>query len=134
MKRLVLATAIISALAHDAVANEFPPMDVMSPYDTPAAAAERITIPEPASEAGQQHPEFAIERVNPTGVADTVIGSVPGAGGEHRVDVGDLGGGRDKPGKPDDDDDDGDGGKPEKPDKPDKPEKPEDPGDDDDDG
>lgn len=133
MKRRVLATAIISALAVEAAtvvsAKEFPPMDVMSPYDTPAAATGRITVPEPASEAGQQHPEFAIERVNPAAVAEGVLGSPPGAGTGHHLEVGDLGG-RDKPEKPDDDD----RGKPEKPDKPDKPEKPEDPGDDDDDG
>jgi hypothetical protein len=136
MKRLVLTAAIAAAAA--ANAGEFPPMDVMGPYDTPAAAADRITIPEPATEAGQQHSEIAIERVNPTGVADTVLGNLPGAGSAPPVEVGDVGdvGGRDPPGDDERDDDD-DGGKPEKPDKPDKPdkpEKPEDPGHEDDDG
>lgn len=103
MKNPSLTAAIAMAFAASAVgAAELQPMDVMGPYDTPAVAAERIALPEQASDAGRQHSDVAIERANAasdgSGLAD--------------LDPFDEVWGTSDRGKPD---------KPEKPEKPDKP-------------
>jgi hypothetical protein len=94
------AAACATAFAACAAgAAELQPMDVMGPTDTPAVAADRIALPEQASDAGRQHSEFAIERAYAASDGTGLTGIYPL----------DEGGDRKKPDKPE---------KPEKPDKP----------------
>jgi len=70
------ALAAAAALASFAApAREFPPMDIMGPYDTPDAAAERIVVPELPGDLARRHGEAGIENANagPPDVRDAAM-------------------------------------------------------------
>jgi hypothetical protein len=55
MTKIALPAAFELLLAMPAAnADELPPMDVMSPFDTPASVAERSPVPEPQSDASRR--------------------------------------------------------------------------------
>jgi len=59
------ALAAAAALASFAApARDFPPMDIMAPHDTPDAAADRIVVPELASDVATRHGDAGIENAN----------------------------------------------------------------------
>jgi hypothetical protein len=55
MNKIALQAGFALLLAIPAArADQLPPMDVMSPFDTPASVAERSPVPEPQSEASRR--------------------------------------------------------------------------------
>jgi hypothetical protein len=59
------ALAAAAALASFAAsARDFPPMDIMAPHDTPDTAAERIVVPDLASDIATPHGDAGIENAN----------------------------------------------------------------------
>ena len=128
MNKSMLLAGISSALAiSTATAGDFPAMDVMGPYDTPATASARIEVPQPVADFGLGHSDTSIENASAVAPELPVLGDLPGL--PDLPDLPDLPG-PDLPGTGDDGDDDDDGGgdgidlgdildpKPEKPEKP----------------
>jgi hypothetical protein len=105
MKPLAVLAAMPFALALAAApARDLAPMDVMGPYDTPAAAADRIAIPDAVSDAGRQQSEVAIERVESAADPGFGVAELPGLEDDWHGKPGHDGEGHDKPEKPDDGD------------------------------
>ena len=106
--RVRIATLAGALAISTASPAQAPPLDVVGPYGTPDDAADGVALPDPASEVGRRHSEFAIERANAAPPDSGLgVGFNLGGGPAH----GDIRDG-DRTGKDD---------KPEKPDKPDKP-------------
>ena len=113
-----IATALAAALAISTAAAESPPLNVLGPYSTPEDASVGVPVPDPASDAGREHSEYAVERssaATPDSNPGLGLGVDPLAGGGGNQDAGWLDSGQpgkaEKPGKGDDKDDDDKKGK-----------------------
>lgn len=112
MDRIALAGLLASALAISTASAEPmpPPMDVMDPYDTPAVAADRISMPEDVSTLGAQHAEAGLENAAaapPEGAGLLDLGAGANAARDATDPLDLAGNGRGDDG---DDGDDGNGG------------------------
>jgi hypothetical protein len=77
MNKSMLLAGISSVLAiSSATAGDFPAMDVMGPYDTPATASSRIEVPQPVADFGLRHTDTSIENASAAAPVLPILGDI----------------------------------------------------------